>query len=466
MRIVGSAVVLSLACALIVPGVARAQAVTRLVATTGADVGDCSVSPCATIQFAVGVAAPGDTILVSPGTYAGSIGISTDNITLRGSGAATTTIAGSSIGYGSVIAASGTPFTIEGFTISGLGPTVIGIALGANQRGGAGYWTVRGNIITGSGEGIQLGEARGGGLALIENNLIVGNASHGIRNDFQPIVTIRNNTIAGNGWAGYHEQLGIVRGTIVNNIVVGNGLNAGTICPPCTQATGIRVGGSSVYDISFNNVFGNAFGEYTRYVGGTVGQPYVPSPGTGELSVDPLFQDPASGDYRLTPGSPSIDAGTNSNATSRDLDGHTRPLDGDGDGTAVVDMGAFEAPAPTDTTAPRIFAEVTPSIVSSIGHRSLTFVVVGSVRDEGGVDPASGVFTVTDEYGTVEPHGTFTIGSDGRYTFVVSLEAWRRGDDRDGRRYLITVTADDVGGNTGVTSTRVVVRHDMRPESR
>ena len=69
---------------------------------------------------------------------------------------------------------------------------------------------------------------------------------------------------------------------------------------------------------------------------------------------------------------------------------------------------------------------------------------------------------MTDEYGLVEPQGSFSIGQDGRYSFVVELEARRRGNDRDGRRYLITVTADDNDGNVGIASTTVTVRHDRR----
>ncbi|HEX2490157.1 MAG TPA: choice-of-anchor Q domain-containing protein, partial [Blastocatellia bacterium] len=54
------------------------------------------------------------------------------------------------------------------------------------------------------------------------------------------------------------------------------------------------------------------------------------------------------GDYRLQPASPSIDAGDNQapNLLDTDLDGNTRILDGDGDGTATVDMGVDEFLAP------------------------------------------------------------------------------------------------------------------------
>jgi hypothetical protein len=54
---------------LIFPGAASAATV-RHVATTGADVGDCSVDPCLTIGYAISQSVSGDTIDVAAGTYA------------------------------------------------------------------------------------------------------------------------------------------------------------------------------------------------------------------------------------------------------------------------------------------------------------------------------------------------------------------------------------------------------------
>jgi exo-beta-1,3-glucanase (GH17 family) len=65
-------------------------------------------------------------------------------------------------------------------------------------------------------------------------------------------------------------------------------------------------------------------------------------PGEGNICEDPRFVDPARGDYHLRSDSPCIDKGTNANALQRDFDGDRRPFDGDGDGSAVVDMGADE----------------------------------------------------------------------------------------------------------------------------
>jgi hypothetical protein len=62
----------------------------------------------------------------------------------------------------------------------------------------------------------------------------------------------------------------------------------------------------------------------------------------GCITNDPLFVDMANGDYRLQTNSPCIDAGTNVLNDVADYDGVARPLDGDDDGVAVVDMGAFE----------------------------------------------------------------------------------------------------------------------------
>ena len=66
----------------------------------------------------------------------------------------------------------------------------------------------------------------------------------------------------------------------------------------------------------------------------------VPPPGTGTIQADPLFIDPANGNFRLRPDSPSRDAGDDSPP------GTTRNIDLDGLPRIVgrVDMGAYEVP--------------------------------------------------------------------------------------------------------------------------
>lgn len=92
------------------------------------------------------------------------------------------------------------------------------------------------------------------------------------------------------------------------------------------------------------------------------------------LSGDPLLgpladNGGATWTHALLPGSPALDAGDEATCELTDQRGVVRPLDGDGDGTAVCDMGAVEqeltstptpTPTPTNTPTPTPTATSTP----------------------------------------------------------------------------------------------------------
>ena len=61
----------------------------------------------------------------------------------------------------------------------------------------------------------------------------------------------------------------------------------------------------------------------------------------------------------------------------------------------------------------------------------------------------------------VQPSGPVSLGSGGSYSFTVSLQASRNGNDKDGRHYTITVSAKDLAGNLGSAATIVTVPHDQ-----
>ncbi len=69
----------------------------------------------------------------------------------------------------------------------------------------------------------------------------------------------------------------------------------------------------------------------------------LPDSGSGNITNEPAFVDLEAGNFRLRPDSPCIDAGTDLSALlTSDLDSNPRPLDGNGDGVAVFDIGAYE----------------------------------------------------------------------------------------------------------------------------
>jgi peptidoglycan hydrolase-like protein with peptidoglycan-binding domain len=87
-------------------------------------------------------------------------------------------------------------------------------------------------------------------------------------------------------------------------------------------------------------------------------------------------------------------------------------------------------------------------------------VTISGTASGAGVTSIS--YKVTDEYKKVQPSGTATVNANGTYSFVVSLEAYRNGNDMDGRFYTILLTATDRFGR--ITTTTVIVRvpHDQQ----
>jgi len=116
-----------------------------------------------------------------------------------------------------------------------------------------------------------------------------------------------------------------------------------------------------------------------------------------------------------------------------------------------------------DTTPPAITVGVNPKTLWPPNGKMVPVTVSGTITDTGsGVNVTSAAYSVTDEYGEVEPAGAITLGAGGSYSFTVLLQASRLGTDLDGRHYTITVRASDNSGNSGSQASGVTVPHDQR----
>ena len=121
-----------------------------------------------------------------------------------------------------------------------------------------------------------------------------------------------------------------------------------------------------------------------------------------------MFSDAANGDYRLNGASPCVDQGLNGAWGTDDLDlaGNGRLLDGNGDGDAVIDIGAFEYDP--DKAPPACSFEVTGGSVgtglpTTASFKAYTQGAVGTVNgyiwDFGdGTCVTSDTDTVSHEY--------------------------------------------------------------------
>jgi hypothetical protein len=122
-----------------------------------------------------------------------------------------------------------------------------------------------------------------------------------------------------------------------------------------------------------------------------------------------------------------------------------------------------EPPTPASDTAPPVITiSATPTTLWPPNGKKVPVTISGTMTDpESGVNASSAAYTVTDEYGLVQPSGQVSLGSNGSYSLTVQLQASRNGNDKDGRRYTISVTTQDNAGNKGSGSAIVTVPHDQ-----
>lgn len=311
--------------------------------------------PFNTIQEGIDAAVSADVVGVATGTYFENV-ILTEGIQLIGAERTSTIIDGG--GSGTVVIAENASL-LMGFTIQhgsasfGAGivtsgsPTISDNIIRNNTQGGGGAGaaihgncsspTITSNLIT---ENTADTQFLSGAVAFINcsspyiaNNVIWNNTGRGAINLTLPTGNapmVLNNTIFSNSGAGIKIDSRVNQSAVIiaNNILSGN-------------TTGIQIDFGTVEDLPtlvYNDVFGNSV-NYS-------GMPDITGV-NGNVSVDPLFSD----EFHLDGNSPLIDAGSPTIYPNSDFDGESRPIDSNGDGTAVSEIGADEVifipPTPT-----------------------------------------------------------------------------------------------------------------------
>jgi len=137
---------------------------------------------------------------------------------------------------------------------------------------------------------------------------------------------------------------------------------------------------------------------------------------------------------------------------------------GDGRGTSALRAVIEREPQPDSTPPVLTLDSPSPEILWPPNHTAVGVTVSGSAVDEGsGV--AQAWLEVDDEYNELDGSHDITGDLDeyGNFEITLELMAWRRGRDRDGRHYTISLYAvDNAGNQAGPESVVVTVPHDQR----
>ena len=185
------------------------------------------------------------------------------------------------------------------------------------------------STIAGNSSQLEGGGIFAGGFAIIINTTFTNNNSRAdVGGGFASVggsFTIINSTISGNTASSGGGGIGHRSGTLElqNTIVAGNNNPNSPDCSGSITSLG-------------NNLIGDITG---------CGIVLLP---TSDLTGDPGlggFVDdgtPGEGYFPLLPSSQAIDSGENSACPATDQLGNIRPKDGDGNGTAICDIGAHE----------------------------------------------------------------------------------------------------------------------------
>jgi len=211
-----------------------------------------------------------------------------------------------------------------------------------------------GNATTKEGGGIHHKEA-----ATLNGVTISGNQAAdggGIHNDNAANglsltnVTVSGNTATNKGGGMYTQKpVTILNSTFtLNSAATGGGIfnNLGTIDIKNTIVAQNTATLNPDVDGVFNSQGNNLIGD-TGTAGGFTHGAKSDQAGTAVSPIDPRLDALQNNGgftqtHALLAGSPAIDAGTSAGAPAADQCGSARPVDGDGDATATVDIGAFE----------------------------------------------------------------------------------------------------------------------------
>ena len=103
-----------------------------------------------------------------------------------------------------------------------------------------------------------------------------------------------------------------------------------------------------------------------------------------------------------------------------------------------------------------------PQIIWPPNHEMREITVSGRVLVPDGCSIYDIGYSIDDEYGIYTGLGEISLYSDNNFMASILVEAYRKGRDKDGRHYTITLYAEDEAGIGTSSPLEILVPHDRR----
>ncbi len=93
-------------------------------------------------------------------------------------------------------------------------------------------------------------------------------------------------------------------------------------------------------------------------------------------------------------------------------------------------------------------------------NKQVNIGLSGSVSVPDGCEIDNAYYQLVDEYGELDKIEDLQFGDGGSFTVAVPMVASRKGDDKDGRLYIVKFVAENEAGVGESVETNIVVKHD------